>query len=205
MPEIKETKARIVHMSEVALGMWQTCFAAFMEHDVDLISEALQKENELNDLEKEITTQLIEIGRQAKSDNERNRVLLLKEIVADFELIGDYIKDILERIAIKIEEKLLFSEEALKEYTELYKLTEGIFIEINSALKKGEPYNLNIELKVKHIDSIVDEYRSRHNERLISGVCQAFAGNMYLNMLDFTAAVYYHAKKIARNILKINQ
>jgi hypothetical protein len=38
---------------------------------------------------------------------------------------------------------------------------------------------------------------------MIQGVCTPMACNMFLNMLDFTAAVYYHAKKIARNLLKI--
>ncbi len=203
MADINSIKKRIAEMSKVAFNMWQLTFQAFMEHDLDLFPKIFEEENKLNAMEKELTAGLIELGRAA-SAGDKFKITVYADIVGDLELIGDYCKDTLERLQIKIEEKLLFSEDAVKEYSELYHKTEDALEEVTHALEKDKPSLVKDILKGQgHIDSLVDEYRQRHNERLIKGVCAPFACNMFLNMLDFTAAVYYHTKKIARSLLKI--
>lgn len=202
MPDLNSIKASVAGMSKTALSMWELTHQAFMEHDLDLFPAILKKEEGLNNIEKELTGQLVELGRSSQED--KAEVTIYADIVADLELIGDYCKDILERVQIKIEEKLLFSDDAVKEYGELYNKTRDALEEVVCALGKDKPGLVREVLKSQeHIDSLVDDYRRRHNERLIKGICQPFACNMYLNMLDFTAAVYYHTKKIAKNILKL--
>jgi phosphate:Na+ symporter len=204
MTDLNSVKKKIASMSALALSMWKQTHQAFMEHDLDLISKVLEDENKLNNFEKEIAIELVELGRSIQDGKEKSRILAYAEVVEDLELIGDYCKDILERVQIKIEEKLMFIEQAVTEYEVLYKKTEDALDEIALALEKD---NLNLVKDVakgqKHIDSLVDEYRARHNERMIEGLCVPISCNMFLNMLDFTAAVYYHAKKIAKSLLKI--
>jgi len=203
MQELNKIKAEIAGMARLALTMWQNTFRSFMEHDLDILARVLSDENKLNDLDKDITAKLVELGRSSKEARERSQALIFADVVGDLELIGDYCKDILERVQIKIEERLLFSDEAVKEYEVLYHKTEEALDEIVCALEKDNFSLVKAVLKKEeHIDTLVDEYRQRHNERMINGVCVPIACNMYLNMLDFTAAIYYHAKKIARQMLK---
>lgn len=204
MQDFAQIKTRIAQMCASALTMWQTAFRAFMEHDSDLIAEALQEEQKLNDFEKEITTSLVEFNRQSPAQHDRAAALYYRDVVGDLELIGDYCKDVLERIEIKIQEKLLFSDESVEEYTQLYRISERALQEVAEALRKDDLKLIKSVLKnEEHIDSLVDEYRARHNQRLLAGVCTPMSCNMFLNMLDFTAAIYYHTKKIARNLLKV--
>jgi len=205
MQEIMSSiKKKIAEMSVLALKMWRMTHKTFMEHDADLITGILEDEDKLNDLEKEITSDLVALGRASSVETEKANTLVYADVVGDLELIGDYCKDILERVQIKIEERLLFSEEAVKEYEVLYKKTEDALDEIVCALEKDRLSLVKEVLKdQEHIDTLVDEYRRRHNQRLLDGICSPLACNMFLNILDFTAAVYYHAKKIARNMLKI--
>jgi phosphate:Na+ symporter len=204
MQDLNSIKAKISDMSSLALKMLQNTFRAFMDHDLVLLSSVLEDENRLNNLEKEITVSLIELARFSRNKQEKSSATIYADVVGDLELIGDYCKDILERVQIKIEEKLLFSDEAVKEYETLYYKTEGALKEIVNAFNKDDLSLVQVVSKhQEHIDSLVDEYRSRHNQRLIDGVCSPMACNMFLNILDFTAAIYYHAKKIARNLLKI--
>ncbi len=191
-------------MSKIALKMWQETHATFIKHDLGILSGVLDEEEKLNAMEEELTTILVEFGRRATVKKDKARALAYADVVADLELIGDYCKDILERVEIKIEEKLLFSDDAVKEYEELYQITELAIKEIAEALDKDKLGSVKKVLKGEgHIDKMVDEYRRRHNQRLIDGICSPLACNMFLNMLDFTAAVYYHAKKIARKLLTI--
>jgi phosphate:Na+ symporter len=204
MKNLSQIKLEIAEMSHIALNMLKLTHQAFMEHEVDLIAQALKEEDKLNRMDDEITEELIEYGHGCVRKDERAKVAIYVDLAADLELIGDYCKDILERVQIKIEEKLLFSEEAVVEYNDLYAATESALTEVSGALEKND-LNLVSEVlkKQEHIDSLVDELRKRHNQRLIEKACSAMGCNMYLNMLDFTAAIYYHAKKIARNLLKI--
>jgi len=206
MKDLETIKVEIAQMSKIALKMLETTHQAFMEHDRDLITSALNEETKLNDLEKTITISLVELGRSCAKKEELNQATIFTDVVGDLELIGDYCKDILERVEIKIEEKLLFSDEAVKEYNSLYAITENALKEVVDALEKNSPAVIKKVLKCQeHIDSLVDEYRKRHTQRMIDKVCSPMACNMFLNMLDFTAAIYYHVKKVSRNLLKIKK
>lgn len=204
MEGLNKIKEKISDMAQISLDMWRVTHRTFMEHDEDLIPGILDNENKLNEMEKELTGELVSLARSAPSPRDKEKALIYVDVVGDFELIGDYCKDILERVQIKIEEKLLFSEDAVREYEVLYKKTEDAIDEIATALKKDSPALIREVLKKdEHIDTLIDGYRRSHNQRMVAGVCTPIGCNMFLNILDFTAAVYYHAKKIAKNLSKI--
>jgi len=204
MQELNDIKKKITDMSRLALSMWQMTNRAFMEHDLDLLSRVLKDENKLNNLEKEITSELVALSRATSKKEEKNKAVILADVVGDLEMIGDYCKDILERVQIKIEEKLLFSDEAVGEYEDLYHKTEEALDEIVCALDKNSfSFAKEVIKKEKHIDSLVTECRARHDQRLINGICSPIACNMFLNMLDFTAQIFHHTLAIAKNLLKL--
>ncbi len=204
MDELTVVKQKVALMAECALAMWRNTHRAFLEHDLEILSFVLEDEAKLNHMEKELAALVVGIGKSASGKVSKTMLTAYADVNGDLELIGDYCKDILERVQIKIEERLLFSDEAVKEYEELYRRTEEALLEITEALKKDDVSLAAPVLKgQQHIDTLVDEYRLRHTQRLLEGVCSPLAGNMFLNILDFTAAVYYHAKKIARSLSKI--
>jgi phosphate:Na+ symporter len=204
MPSLNSLKREITQMAASALKIWLLTYEAFMKHDMEIISLALQEENKLNAYERSLTASLVELARSTSLEEEKVNIPIFVDVVADLELIGDYCKDIIERIEVKIQEKLLFSEEAVKEYSRLYEKTKDVLEEITFALEKNTFCIMqDVVGKQKHIDSLVDAYRQRHNQRLLEGICSPIACNMFLNMLDFTAAIYYHAKKIAQSLLKL--
>ena len=204
MVDLNSIKEKVNQMAKDSLSMFKLTYDAFIEHDVDLIAKALEEENKLNALEDEINKTIIDLAHTPYSKEEKSRIIVYADMAADFELIGDYCKDILERIQIKIEEKLLFSENAVTEYKELYNKTKAALEEVAFVLEKDNPALVKEVLRnEEHIDSLVDKYRQGHSQRLLAGECSPMGCNMYLNMLDFTAAIYYHIKKIAKSLLKI--
>ncbi|PIP19480.1 MAG: hypothetical protein COT38_05090 [Candidatus Omnitrophica bacterium CG08_land_8_20_14_0_20_41_16] len=204
MADLNSIREKVNQMASAAMAMWKLTYDAFIEHDVDLIANALEEEKILNRLEDEINSSISSLEKAAPSDDEKLKIMVYAGIAVDFELIGDYCKDILERIQIKIEEKLLFSEDAVLEYKDLYAKTKNALEEVVFVLEKDNPALVKEVLRnEEHIDSMVDKYRLHHNQRLIAGKCSPLGCNMFLNMLDFTAAVYYHIKKIAQSLLKI--
>ena len=204
MVDLNSIKEKVNQMAKDSLSMFKLTYDAFIEHDVDLIAKALEEESKLNSLEDEINKIIIDLSRTPYSKEEKSRIIVYADMAADFELIGDYCKDLLERIQIKIEEKLLFSENAVVEYKELYNKTKVALEEVAFVLEKDNPSLVKEVLRnEEHIDNLVDKYRQGHSQRLLAGECTPMGCNMYLNMLDFTAAIYYHIKKIAKSLLKI--
>jgi len=204
MAELESIKQKVISMADRSMRMWQLAYDAFIEHDEDLIAQALEEENKINALLDEVNNSIINIGKAAISTEERLNIAIYADMAADFEMIGDYCKDILERVQIKINEHLLFSEDAVEEYKELYNKTKTSLEEVVFALQRDNPGLIKEVLKKEeHIDSMVDKYRNQHNERLVAGKCTPLGCNLFLNMLDFTAAIYYHTKKIAKSILKL--
>jgi len=204
MVDLNSIKEKVNQMATAALSMWKLTYDAFIEHDVELIAEAIKEEDKLNALEDEINGSIVNLNKASIGEGDKLKIVIYAGIAADFELIGDYCKDILERIEIKIAEKLLFDEGAVDEYKELYGKTKSALEEVVFVLEKDNPALVkNILRNEEHIDSLVDMYRQHHSHRLVEGKCTALGCNMYLNMLDFTAAVYYHIKKIARSLLSL--
>jgi phosphate:Na+ symporter len=204
MADVKSVKEKVILMANAAMRMWQLAYDAFIEHDEDLIAQALEEENKINSLEDEVNLAIMDLGKSPISVNDKKDITIYADIAADFELIGDYCKDILERIQIKINERLLFSEDSVEEYKELYNKTKNSLEEVVFALQRDNPGLIKEVLKKdEHIDTLVDKFRDQHNERLVSGKCTPLGCNLFLNMLDFTAAIYYHTKKIAKSLVKI--
>lgn len=204
MIDLKGIKEKVISMAETAMHMWQLTYDAFIEHDEDLITQALEEENKINALEDEVNKGIIDIGKAPILADDLLNITIYANIAADFELIGDYCKDILERVQIKINEHLLFSEDAVEEYKELYNKTKTSLEEVVFALQRDNPGLIKEVLKKEeHIDSMVDKYRNQHNERLVMGKCTPLGCNLFLNMLDFTAAIYYHTKKIAKSVMRL--
>ena len=204
MEDLILIREKINEMAVLALSMLKATFVGFMEHDLDILAGVLKDEHRLNEMERAITLSLIDIAKAKTTAADKKNIMLLTNIVADLEEIGDYIKDMIERIEIKIQEKLLFSDDALSEYKHLYSVVETGFCDIVNSLKmKDDNFAKRVLHDEEHVDNIVEKYRNTHAQRLISGICDPRTGNMFLNLLDFTAQVFHHTKAVAKNILEL--
>lgn len=204
MQNLVKVREKIKEMAELALSMLKTMFDGFMEHDTQILARVLKDEERLNDMERDITLSLVDISKRKISPADKKNIMLMTNIVADLEEIGDYIKDMIERIEIKIQEKLLFSDDALDEYKHLYNVVETELSDVEKTLRMEDGnFAKRVLCNREHVDNLVQKYRDTHTQRLISGICDPRAGNMFLNLLDFTAQISHHTKAIAKNIIAL--
>ncbi len=203
MEDITALRAEINRMAALTLSMLRNTFDGFMKHDFEILSDVLKDEERLNDMERALTSSLVAISKSKDIDKTNN--MLLSNIVGELEEIGDYIKDMIERIEIKIEEKLLFSDDAVEEYEHLYNVVETDLADVEKALRLNDK---NFARRVLCItedqaDNLVQKYKERHAQRLMKGICLPRASNMFLNLLDFTARISHHSRTIAKNITEL--
>ena len=202
MSQSEIIKAKTRDMAKLTLKMLVTTFEGFMEHNLAILGSVLKDEESLNNMEKELIKILIDSSKTKALS--KNDFIILTDLVEDLEEIGDYCKDIIERVEIKIQENLLFSEDALEEYKHLYTVVESSLSDIVKAIEMSDrKFASRVGADQEHVDELVTEYRKSHAERLLKGICDLRAGNMFLNLLDFTAQIYHHTRAIARGILKL--
>lgn len=205
MEDLNSIREKINQMAELTFSMLKTTFEGFMKHDLDILAGVLKDESRLNDMEREITLSLIDISKNKITGSDKKNIMLLENIAGDLEQIGDYVKDMIERIEIKIQEKLLFSEEGLLEYRHLYSAVDEALLDMVNSLKmKDKNFAKHILCDEEHVDQLVEKYRDAHTQRLMSGICDPRSGNMFLNLLDFTGQIFHHTKSIAKNILELS-
>ena len=204
MDNIISIREKINQMAELVFSMLVDTHNGFMNHDLDMLTAVLKEEDNINNMERSLSFALVEVSKEKSKAADRRYIALLAEIIADLEEIGDYVKDMIERIEIKIQEKLFFSEEALSEYRHLYDVVHTALSDIVKSLKKEDKnFARRILGDEEHVNRLLARYRDAHMQRLISGICDPRAGNMFLNLLDFTAQIFHHTKAIADNILDL--
>ena len=204
MDNLCSVRERLNQMGHLALSMLRDTFSGFMEHDSDILAVVLKNEQKLNDLEKSVATYFSGISKTDIKTRNKANIMRIAAIALDLELIGDYVKDMVERIEIKIEEKLLFDDAAVDEYKRLYKAVELELSATVKALDNGDKKLVKRVLEHEgYIDRLVKKYRDSHTKRLLSGVCEPRSCNMFLNLLDFTAQISHYTKAIARSLLLI--
>ncbi|MGD9015328.1 MAG: PhoU domain-containing protein [Candidatus Omnitrophota bacterium] len=197
-------KEKIDQMAELALSMLANTFDGFMKHDLDMLSNVLKEEDKLNEMERSLSFSLVEAAKDKPKSVDNRYITLLVEIIADLEEVGDYVKDMIERIEIKIKEKLFFSDDALSEYRHLYNVVHTALSDVVKSLKMNDKnFAKRILGDEEHVGKLLVKYRDAHTKRLISGICDPRAGNMFLNLLDFTAQIFRHTRSIADNILDL--
>jgi len=196
---IDTIKAKAVSMGDLVLEMIILTEKGFMEHRSSFLTEALKKESELNDLEKSLTKDIMDLSKILNTDKDRKELSRLQQMIETFERMGDEISGMIERIEIKITEHLLFSDEGVIEFNETYD-TMKKSIEMMIEFLKGKDSKLKERIIDNgfHVKELVERYRKEHSYRLIKGLCTPIAANMYFDMLDFTGNLARHSSTIVK-------
>lgn len=195
--EINDIRNNAMKMADMTSEILDLVSKGFMEHKMEFLNSAMKKEHELNDKEKELTRDILNISKQTKGNLEE--LSALAQMIETLERMGDEAASLIERIEIKITEKLLFSEEGVEQFNETYDAMRQSVAMMKQFLTNKQP-----ELKKKildngfHVKFLVERYRKEHADRLVKGLCTPMGANMYFDMLDFTGNLARHASNIVK-------
>jgi phosphate:Na+ symporter len=199
MVDMGKMKTDVMGMAGALYDMLQLVEKGFMEHKEEYLSSAMDKEREINEMEKALTKRVMELSKQAKPDKDRKNLVVVAQVVETLERMGDEASNLVERIEVKNAEHLLFSEIGVTQYNETYE-TMKRSVEMLCAFLSGH----DGELGKKIIDNgfsvkeLVERYRHEHMERMVKGVCTPISANMFFDMLDFTGNIARHSSNIVK-------
>ncbi|MBW6410415.1 Na/Pi cotransporter family protein [Clostridium sp. YB-6] len=196
---LKET----IRMANKAKKNLELSMKAFIDNDDTLVKKVYENEQIINILEECITTYLVKLSKCVLSDKEQGIVASTLHVIIDIERVGDHAKNIAELANQKINKNLKYSEDAIRELYDIYNTTmEALEIAINAYATRDASKAKTIEEVERKIDSYQKTYRDKHIKRLYEGKCNAYAGTIFLDLVNNFERIGDHSTNISENVIE---
>jgi len=191
-----------VYMLGIAKKSVASAMDGFLNADFKKIEKTIELENVTDNLQSEITQYIIELSQRNLLPRESQSLPVLIHNVNDLERIGDHAQNMAELTRRKIEDKMVFSDQAITEVTQMWDEIRMMFQEADDAMK-----NNNIEAAQKmleregRINQLQNNFKQSHIERLNDGKCKMNSGFIFVEFIDNLEKIGDRLKNIAQSVI----
>ena len=199
---LEQTKREIIRMSQTAKEAVMRSISGIISNNRKELGSVRDLEDFTDILQLEITSYLSALSRRNLSDEVSIELPVLLHTVNDLERIGDHAVNIVEIAERKIDQKLLFSDSALKEANELKQEIERMCDHIITALQDNDIKAAKSALvHENNINRMQIEFRRSHVERMAGSVCSPQTGLIFIDLVDNVEKIGDHLTNIAQAII----
>lgn len=199
---LSQAKLEIIRMGNYSVQGLEESRLYVMTQDKKHEELAIQIEEALNNLDREITNYLVQISRKTLSEDESAKHTALMDVVRDIERIGDHFENILELTQYQITNKIQFTEHAQEDLHEMFDVTISTVKQAIYALDSvNREQALVVYQKEDQIDKMERTFRKRHIIRMNEGLCTASAGIVFADIISNLERIGDHAVNIAEKVL----
>lgn len=193
----------VVHMGRITKDNMMLAFDAALHYDKDKIEQVYKNEIVINKMEKLITEYLVKISNLSLNEEQHLVINDLFYSVSDIERVGDHVENIAELMERKEDaDPIIFSEEAVRELTEIMDLVRRSF---TCAMQAREELSMDAANKVVKYEDMVDgleeELREKHIERLSRQLCEPTNGVVFLDIISNLERISDHAYNLAGYVM----
>ncbi len=181
---IGQARAEIVRMGEAVQVMYDDVIKSFTERKPKELSKWRKREDDLDNLLREITQFLVHVVQKRISPEESKEITSLMRMANNLERIGDAIENIAQLSEELIEEDLYFSEGAVRDHglisTEVRRFLDVVVEGIRTEDKEIMALAQKLE---DNIDRMREEMKGNHIMRLQSAACAVDPGLVFVDTL----------------------
>ena len=173
-----------------------------LKMDADTVSAINVRENLIDRMEVEISNYLIKMTDQELNDDESHEVTELLNFVTEYERIGDYAVNIMEKAQELEEKEASFSETAKNELGILDAALENILtLTVDAFENEDVRMARQVEPLEEIIDILVERLRDQHIKRLKDGACSIDTGVVFLDVLNNAERISDHCSNVAARLV----
>jgi phosphate:Na+ symporter len=199
---LEQAKREIVRMAQTAKKALTSSISGIVSRNRRELGSVREIEDFIDILQLEITSYLSTLSRRNLSDEVSNELPVLLHTVNDLERIGDHAVNIVEIGERKIDQKISFSESALKEADSLRKEITQMLDNIIAALEHNDLDAAKSALgNEDRLNAMQMEYRRSHVDRMAGGHCSPQAGLIFIDLVDNVEKTGDHLTNIAQAII----
>jgi phosphate:Na+ symporter len=199
---LEQAKREIVRMAKTAKKALTRSITGIVSKNRKELGSVRDIEDFIDILQLEITSYLSTLSRENLSDVVSNELPVLLHTVNDLERIGDHAVNIVEIGERKIDQKISFSDSALKEADDLREEITQMLDNIIAALEHNDIDAAKSALgNEDNLNRMQIEYRRSHVDRMAGGHCSPQAGLIFIDLVDNVEKTGDHLTNIAQAII----
>jgi len=186
-PEVALVQARqeIIRMGEEAQIMFDEVIGALKIRNAKNLAKWREREDVLDNLQKEITDFLVKVMQQNIVVEESKEITSLLRMTNNIERVGDELEDIAAALENMIEEKLYFSEYAIADYVTITsEAREFLQLVLNGIKNENKEIMSEAVRLVNNINRMTEDMKMGHHDRLFEGTCEIDRGMIFTEILD---------------------
>ena len=191
-----------LHMGNTAKKTLHAALQGFFSKSDKAIMEAFRIEKIVNEIERELSAYFVKLSNTDISKKNREILTGLFNTINDIERVGDHADNIGELALYRLENNLLFSEEAIDELDKMSQMTIDAY---EKSLTSLTNLDQSLALEVLEIENKIDEMekklRANHIDRLNKNLCNTGSGVVFLDIISNLERISDHASNIAYAVL----
>lgn len=195
---IENVNHEVVSMGYATMENLDLAAAALLGSDKAEAELVEKMEQKINDYEKILIDYLVKINNQSLNEEQHLLVKNLFYTVSDFERVSDHCENLSELAVEKANRNIVFSMDAENEIKEMIKEVRS---SLEHAIKARETSDMSevraVVQSEERVDSLEEELRERHIERLSAQTCKPQNGVIFLDALSNLERISDHAHNIA--------
>ena len=195
---IDTAEKEVINMGKVAIANLKIATAALTDRNEAFCNEVFENEKKLNHLDTVLTDYLVKINNLSLNDSQHLLVKNLFYTIGDIERIGDHAENLAELAQTVIRTGSPFSESGEED---LKKISGAALQSVETAVESREHKELS---KVRQaaryeeaVDSLEEELKELHMERLSNRECSTEGGVIFLDAISNYERIADHARNIA--------
>ncbi len=195
---IENVNHEVVSMGNAAMENLDLAAAALLGNNRAEAKLVEKMEQKINDYEKILTDYLIKLNNQSLNEEQHLLVKNLFYTISDFERVSDHCENLSELAIEKSNRNIIFSKDAENEIKEMLKEVRSSLEHAIKARETGDMTEVRAVIQSEErVDSLEEELRERHIERLSAQTCKPENGVIFLDALSNLERISDHAHNIA--------
>lgn len=201
---IHQCQKMAVSMVRLAQSSLYQAIGLIGAYDEKIAHSIEEGEDQIDMYEDKLGTYLVRLSSKNLTMEESREISKLLHVIGDFERIGDHAVNILKSAKEMQVKKYVFSGQAQQEISIISSAIEEIVDLATNAFVKNDLYLASkVEPLEQVVDSLKDELRNRHVQRLQNGECTISNGFIFSDLITNYERVADHCSNIGVCILRI--
>ncbi|MDY4835644.1 MAG: Na/Pi cotransporter family protein [Frisingicoccus sp.] len=198
---IQSVAEQVLRMGELAREHMDLAMDSVFEVSEEKIQQAARMERTMDMFEKDLTEYLVYLSHESLTESEIQQVSHLLFTVSDFERIGDHCDNIAELAESLVKEERQLSADAIEDLKDILDVVvKAVDTAIESRRKESIIDARRVYMLEDDVDSMEEDLRHSHMERLSKGLCSADTGIVFLDILSNLERISDHAVNIAEYV-----
>ena len=194
-----ETAAmEVVHMGQITMENVRRAMDAVLTKNANEVEDVYKTEQTINNMEKMLTEYLVKVNNLSLTERQKLIVNDLFYSINDIERVGDHAENLAEQAEYMVQHNISFSETG---ESDLHIICETAFKSFQHSIEARRKGDMDDVRKVSQyedeVDTLEEELREKHIERLSAGKCDPSAGVVFLDLISNLERISDHAYNLA--------